>query len=75
MDDLALALVGLIRVQKETELTKTVNNQTLLQMFDRLSYEVEDEDKSIKSQHLSEVYYQVMLHEVLKEEIDASSFE
>jgi hypothetical protein len=37
--------------------TKIVSNQTLLQMFDKWNYELEDGAKQVKASNIAEVYY------------------
>jgi hypothetical protein len=55
--------------------TKVISNQTLLEIFDKWSYELEDNDNSIRVGHLAETYYQVMTHSALQKEIDPKVME
>ena len=74
-DDLAVSLVALIKLQRLSSKTKIINNQTLLELFDRFNYELEDHGKPIKVSNLAETYYQVLSHEALRKEIDSTQME
>lgn len=74
-DELGSSLVALIKLQKVSSKMKLINNQTLLEIFDRFNYELEDIEKPIKMSTLSEVYYHVLSHEVLSKEIEARQME
>lgn len=52
--------------------TKIVSNQTLLQLFDKFAYELEDNEKHVKLQNITEVYYGTLKHSVLAKEVDTS---
>jgi hypothetical protein len=41
---------------------KIITNQTLLQIFDKWNYELEDPEKIVKASNVAEVYYQVTHH-------------
>jgi hypothetical protein len=75
LDELSQALVSLIKLQRATLKTKIITSQTLLEIFDRFSYELEDENKAIKVANLAETYFQVCSHEVLRKEIDLAAIE
>lgn len=75
IEELAQCLVALIRLQRASEKTKTIANQTLLEIFDKWSYELDDEDKTARVTTLAEVYYQVLSHPVLRGEVDMSVVE
>jgi hypothetical protein len=57
-DQLAQALVALFKIQRvSARTTKVVNNQTLLQMLDKFTYELEDvTGKPVKAANIAEVY-------------------
>jgi len=67
--------VALLKLQKLSAKLKLLSNQTLLELFDRFNYELEDPAKPVKMSSLSEVYYQVLIHEALSKEIDCSLME
>jgi hypothetical protein len=71
-DQLAQCLVALFKIQKISAKTKILSNQTLLQMFDKWYYELEDETKSVRLSNIAEVYYQVLRHEVISKEIETA---
>jgi hypothetical protein len=52
--------------------TKIVSNQTLLQLFDKFAYELEDNEKQVKLSNISEVYYVTLKHPVVAKEVDTS---
>jgi hypothetical protein len=76
LNELSQSLVALIRLQKMSEkTTKVISNQTLLEIFDKWNYELEDQEKNIKVGNLAEAYYQVMSHDIIKKEVDPKLME
>jgi hypothetical protein len=43
-----------------------------LQLFDKFAYELEDNEKQVKLQNITEVYYATLKHPVLAKEVDTS---
>jgi hypothetical protein len=76
-DQLAQTLVALFKIQRvSAKTTKVVSNQTLLQMLDKFTYELEDlEGKPVKASNLAEVYYHVKRHEILSKEVECAGME
>ena len=67
--------MALLKLQKLSAKLKLLSNQTLLELFDRFNYELEDPAKPVKMSSLSEVYYQVLSHEALSKEVDSTLME
>ena len=74
-DQLSQCFISLVRLQRASSKVKTISNQTLLEVYDRWSYELEDENKKIKTSLLAEVYYQSLSHHSLREEVDRVNVE
>ncbi|TNV86039.1 hypothetical protein FGO68_gene9977 [Halteria grandinella] len=76
LNDLGQCLISLIRLQKmSATTTKVIANQTLLQIFDKWSYELEDDQRAIQIGILAEAYYQVMNQSALRKEVDPKVME
>jgi hypothetical protein len=53
--------------------TKIVSNQTLLQLYDKFAYELEDVEKKVKLSSIAEVYYTSLMHSVIQSEIEVTT--